>query len=90
MNWRMGPGREGLPFSFSKTPKMERRRWMTREKEKEYEETDSLRRILNETLRGKKFVLDCGHHVTFGHFLGSDVVLLNGDRARIICTLCAY
>jgi len=63
---------------------------MTREKEAEYEETEKLRRILAEELQGKKFRLDCGHHVTFGHFLGSDVVLMNGKSCRIICTHCAY
>ena len=63
---------------------------MTREKEAAYEETEKLRRILAEELQGKKFRLDCGHHVTFGHFLGSDVVLMNGKSCRIICTHCAY
>ena len=62
---------------------------MTKEQEKEYEETEALRKIICE-LKGKKFRLDCGHHVTFGHFLGNDITIQNGPRPQIICTLCSY
>jgi hypothetical protein len=63
---------------------------MTKEQEKVYEETEALRKIICD-LKGRKFRLDCGHHVTFGNFLGSDITIQNdAKRPRIICTLCSY
>lgn len=62
---------------------------MTKEKEKEYLDTEEPRRILVQ-LKGKKFRLDCGHHVTFGHFLGNDITIHNGKEPRIICSQCGY
>ena len=43
---------------------------MTKEKAEAYEGPENLKKII-ETLKGRKFRLDCGHHVTFGHFLGN-------------------
>ena len=63
---------------------------MTKEAEAKYEESESLRKILNQTLAGRKFRLDCGHHVTFGTNLGNDVTIRNGKRFEIICSLCGY
>ena len=64
--------------------------WMMTQTEKsKYENTEVLRQILNE-LRGKKFRLDCGHHVTLGHFLGNDITIINGKKHRIICSQCSY
>lgn len=57
--------------------------------ESQYEPTDSLRRVF-EALKGQKFRLDCGHHVTFGHFLGNDLTILNGKNPKIICSLCGH
>lgn len=56
---------------------------------KEYKETDKLRAFL-ESLKDKKFRLDCGHHITFGHNLGNNIIIYNGKKFRIICTLCGY
>ena len=44
-----------------------------------------------ETFKGKKFQLDCGHHVTFGSNLGQDIMIRN-DNKRLItqCSLCSY
>lgn len=56
---------------------------------KGYEETAKLRAFLN-SLRGKKFRLDCGHHITFGHNLGNNIIILNGKKLIIICTSCGY
>jgi predicted nucleic-acid-binding Zn-ribbon protein len=42
------------------------------------------------TLKGRKFKLDCGHHVTFGHFLGNAITIYNGKHPTIICTQCGY
>lgn len=39
---------------------------------------------------GRKFRLDCGHHVTLGYFLGSNIIILNGKTPRAICTECGY
>ena len=63
---------------------------MTKEQEKEYQDTDKLNEILLNTLKGKKFKLHCGHHVTFGHFLGNDITIYNGRRLKIICSQCGY
>ena len=63
---------------------------MTKKQEKEYQDTDTLRKILVETLQGMKFRLDCGHHVTFGHYLGNDVTIYNGKAFKIICSQCGY
>ena len=54
-----------------------------------YKETDKLREFLN-YLKGKKFQLDCGHHVTFGTNLGNNIIIFNGKKFMIICTLCGY
>ena len=63
---------------------------MTKEAEAKYEESENLREILNQTLAGRKFRLDCGHHVTFGTNLGNDITIYNGKRFEIICSLCGY
>jgi len=62
---------------------------MTKEKKESYEDTSLLREILME-LKGRKFKLDCGHHVTFGYFLGNDITIRNGKEPRIICSQCGY
>ena len=62
---------------------------MANEQKKKYEDTEKLRQILR-TLKGRKFKLDCGHHVTFGHNLGNDVMIYNGSDIKIICSLCSY
>lgn len=62
---------------------------MTKRQKREYEDTDALREALA-ALRGRKFRLDCGHHVTFGHFLGNDITIFNGKKQKIICSQCGY
>ena len=62
---------------------------MTREQKENYADTSLLREILME-LKGRKFKLDCGHHVTFGHFLGNDITIYNGKEPKIICSQCGY
>ncbi len=56
---------------------------------KDYEITDKLRKIIKQ-LKGRKFKLDCGHHVTFGYHLGNDIVIYNGKDPKIICSICGY
>jgi len=63
---------------------------MTKEKEELYQKTDALKEILVEVLTGKKFELDCGHHVTFGTNLGNDITIRNGKHMKITCSLCGY
>ncbi len=63
---------------------------MTKEAEAKYEESESLRKLLDKNLTGRKFRLDCGHHVTFGHNLGNDITIYNGKRFEIICSLCGH
>ena len=62
---------------------------MTKDKQKLYQETDELRTIIKK-MKGMKFRLDCGHHVTFGFFLGNDITIQNGKEPRIICSVCGY
>ena len=62
---------------------------MTKEKRNTYQDTEDLRRLLLQ-LKGRRFRLDCGHHITFGHFLGNDITILNGRKLKIICSQCGY
>ena len=62
---------------------------MTREQKQAYEEPEALRAIL-QSLSGRKFRLDCGHHITFGEVLGNDLTIRNGKDFKIICALCGY
>lgn len=56
---------------------------------KKYKPANELRQILR-TLQNRKFVLDCGHHVTFNQSLGDNLIILNGKDLRIICSECGY
>ncbi len=62
---------------------------MTKEKKELYQDTKKLREIIK-NLKGSKFRLDCGHHVTFGFYLGNDITIRNGKEPEIICSLCSY
>lgn len=63
---------------------------MTRQQKQLYEDTDVLRKIIAD-LKGRKFRLDCGHHVTICHNLGNDLTIYNDHKhPRIICSLCGY
>ena len=62
---------------------------MTQEEKRKYESTEILRRSIAE-LKGRKFRLDCGHHVTFNHHLANDITIRNGKKLTIICSLCGY
>jgi len=63
---------------------------MTDEQKAKYREPELLRDILMRVLEGKKFRLDCGHHVSFFHHLGNDVTIYNGKKLKIICSQCGY
>jgi len=62
---------------------------MNRKDKTKYEDVDVLRKILQE-IKGRKFRLDCQHHVTLGHFLGNDITIRNGKDPKIICSQCGY
>ena len=63
---------------------------MTNKQKESYKDTDALRRIFDQ-LKGRKFRLDCGHHVTFGHNLGNNITIYNDNkRLKIIFTQCGY
>ena len=55
-----------------------------------YQQPEDLKDILNMYLNGKKFELDCGHHITFGQRLGNDMTIRNGKKLRVICAECGY
>ena len=63
---------------------------MTKEEKERYDGPELLRDILQRTLAGRKFKLDCGHYVSFGHFLGNDITIINGKKFKIICSLCGH
>ena len=63
---------------------------MTNEQKKEYKNPELLGDILIRMLAGKKFRLECGHHVTFGHNLGNDVTIYNGKELKVVCSQCGY
>ena len=60
---------------------------LTHEPIPEYRPVQELRDIIK-ALAGQKFMLECGHKVTFGCNLGQDLVLLNGKEPKIICSEC--
>ena len=62
---------------------------MTEQEKKLYENTEVLKQIIKD-LKGRKFRLDCGHHVTFGYWLGNDITIMNGKEPKIICSQCGY
>jgi hypothetical protein len=62
---------------------------MNEQQKEVYDQPQVLRQII-ENLRGRKFRLDCGHHVTFGHNLGNHIMVINGKEPEIICSLCSY
>jgi len=62
---------------------------MTQAEKEKYKETEELRRLFSQ-LKGKKFKLDCGHHVTFGYYLGNDITIRNGKNLEITCLQCCY
>lgn len=62
---------------------------MTKEKESDYESSEELKKVI-EGLKGRKFKLDCGHHITFGHNFGNDISIYQGHPLHIICTQCGY
>jgi hypothetical protein len=63
---------------------------MTKEEKSRYDEPEALRDILKRVLSGRKFMLDCGHHVSFGTNLGNDITVINGKEPKIICSLCGH
>ncbi|ABW68511.1 hypothetical protein Dole_2708 [Desulfosudis oleivorans Hxd3] len=60
---------------------------MTKAEKEKYESIDALKDLFKQ-LKGRKFVLDCGHHVTFGYFLSNNIVIINEKEPKIICTDC--
>ncbi|MBM9512021.1 hypothetical protein [Desulfogranum marinum] len=62
---------------------------MTKQQKKQYQPTEALRQVLN-ILNQQKFVLDCGHHITFNQVLGNDITIRNGKELQITCSECGY
>ncbi len=62
---------------------------MTLTQRLKYSNVDLLRLYLN-SLKKRKYRLDCGHHVTFGYYLGNDIMIMNGKELRLICSHCYY
>ncbi len=62
---------------------------MTLNQRKKYANVKKLNNFMIQ-LKGRKFKLDCGHHVTFGYFFGNDITIRNGKELTIICAQCGY
>lgn len=62
---------------------------MTKQQKATYQDIDELKKIIK-GLKGKKYRLQCGHHLTFGHPFGNDITIYNGSNPRIICSQCGY
>ena len=60
---------------------------MTKQQKSKYQPSADLLAVLK-AMNGKKFRLDCGHHITLGSNLGNNLVILNGKEPRVICSLC--
>ncbi len=60
---------------------------MTEKEKAQYRPVEELKAVIA-SLNGKKYTLDCGHHITFGYFLGNDITILNGKEPKIICSDC--
>jgi hypothetical protein len=61
-----------------------------KEQKQRYQKPEVLLAILQRELSGKKFVLQCGHHITLGEMLGNDLLIRNGKEFRVICAMCGY
>jgi hypothetical protein len=62
---------------------------MTKQKKEAYQDVEELKKII-QSLKGKKYRLSCGHHITFGYYLGNDITIRNGKTPEITCSLCGY
>ena len=63
---------------------------MAKEQKRQYSEPESLKEILKRVLSVRKFMLDCGHHVSLFHNIGNDVTILNEKEPKVICSLCGH
>ena len=61
---------------------------MTNKQKQAYSHPKRLKAILQRELSGKKFRLDCGHHITFNESLGNNLVILNGKSLSVVCLDC--
>lgn len=62
---------------------------MTKQQKEAYQDVEALKTIIR-NLKGRKFKLDCGCHVTLGCFLGNDITIRNGKEPVITCSQCGY
>ncbi len=61
---------------------------MTQEQKDQYMPSAELKKFLVQ-LKGQKFKLDCGHHVTFGHHMANDITIRH-LTGQIVCSQCGY
>ena len=66
---------------------------MTRAEIAKYDEPEALKDILYRVLYNKRFLLECGHYISFfNSTLGNDLTLKNGLNKdfKVICSQCGY
>ena len=62
---------------------------MGEQRSSNYEDARVLKQIIK-NLKGRKFLLDCGHRITFGYWIGNDITIYNGKEPEIICSQCGH
>lgn len=60
---------------------------MTKIQRQKYKPVDELIKQLS-SLAGRKFILSCGHPVTFNQYLANDIFIHNGKELVIVCSDC--
>ncbi len=66
---------------------------MEKTQKQAYEPPEALKSILSQVLAGRRFRLECGHHITFlGGNLANDLTIRNGsaEDLKVICAQCGY
>ena len=62
---------------------------MDEQRSSNYEDARVLKQIIK-NLKGRKFLLECDHRITFGYWLGNDITIQNGKDPKIICSQCGH
>jgi hypothetical protein len=62
---------------------------MTKQQRQSYANSGALSEILQRTLAGRKFRLDCGHHITIGHQFSNGLVIRGNGINQPMTVICA-
>lgn len=62
---------------------------MTKKQKQTYAKAGALSDILQRTLAGRKFQLDCGHLISVGHQFSNDLVIKGNGKNQPLTLLCS-